>query len=283
MIEFVCFNGSILQEKEVKISPLNRGIMYGDGCFETFKGYSGRFLHIEKNFKRLCEAALYLKIDIKLTLHQFYHHVIELIEANQHTEKQVIIRFQCWRKGKRGYKTENSGCNWVITSQEILNHKSKPVQLIIAETPAIPTNTLNRRVKLSNGINYIIAAQEAIKKNAEDALMLTVNGYISETTNSNIFWGKGDSMYTPSLDCDLLPGFSRNLIINMLKNNRYTLKIGQYTVDDIMNADFAFTTNSISEIRSVESIDDTIFSSKHNVIATIYSLFEVEKNRMLKK
>ena len=43
MIEFVCFNGSILQEKEVKISPLNRGIMYGDGCFETFKGYSGRF------------------------------------------------------------------------------------------------------------------------------------------------------------------------------------------------------------------------------------------------
>ena len=49
-----------------------------------------------------------------------------------------------------------------------------------------------------------------------------------------------------------------------------------------MNADFAFTTNSISEIRSVESIDDTIFSSKHNVIATIYSLFEVE-NRMLKK
>ena len=90
-------------------------------------------------------------------------------------------------------------------------------------------------------------------------------------------------MYTPSLDCDLLPGFTRNLIINMLKNNRYTLKIGQYTVDDIMNADFAFTTNSISEIRSVESIDDTIFSSKHNVIATIYSLFEVEKNRMLKK
>ena len=63
------------------------------------------------------------------------------------------------------------GCNWVITSQEILNHKSKPVQLIIAETTAIPTHTLNRRVKLSNGINYIIAAQEAIK-NADDALML---------------------------------------------------------------------------------------------------------------
>ena len=33
--------------------------------------------------------------------------------------------------------------------------------------------------------------------------MLTVNGYISETTNSNISWGKGDSRYTPSLDCDL--------------------------------------------------------------------------------
>jgi branched-subunit amino acid aminotransferase/4-amino-4-deoxychorismate lyase len=69
----------------------------------------------------------------------------------------------------------------------------------------------------------------------------------------------------------------------MLKNNRYTLKTGQYTVDDIMNADFAFTTNSISEIRSVESIDDTIFSGKHNEIETICSLFEVEKNRMLKK
>ena len=134
--------------------------------------------------------ALYLKIDLKLTLHQFYNHVIELIEANQHQNDQVIIRFQCWRKGKRGYKTRIRECNWVITSQEILNHKSKPVQLIIAETPAIPTNTLNRRVKLSNGINYIIAAQDAIKKNADDALMLTVNGYISETTSFEYILGK---------------------------------------------------------------------------------------------
>ena len=117
-----------------------------------------------KNFKRLCEAALYLKIDIKLTLHQFYNHVIELIEANQHTEKQVIIRFQCWSKGKRGYKTENSGCTWVITSlQKNYNHKSKSstVSKNIAETPAIPTNTLNRTVKLSNGINYIMRSHQA--------------------------------------------------------------------------------------------------------------------------
>ena len=251
-------------------------------ALKRLKDTQRRFLYIEKNFRRLCEAAFYLNIDLKLTQHQFYNHVVELIEANHHTEKQVIIRFQCWREGKRGYKTENSGCNWVITSQEILNHTLKPLQLIIAETPAIPTYTLNRTVKLSNGINYIIAAQEAIKKNADDALMLTVNGYISETTISNIFWGKGNSMYTPSLDCDLLPGFTRNLIINMLKNNGYMLKIGRYTVDEITNAEFAFTTNSISEIRYVESIDDKLFSSNHNEMATICSLFEIEKSRILK-
>ena len=283
MKSFVCYNGAILSEQEVLLSPLNRGIMYGDGCFETFKGYSGNFLDIAKNFKRLCDAAFYLKIDFKLTLHQFYNHVLDVLKANYLTEKQVIIRFQCWRKGKRGYKTDRTECNWIITSQEVLNQKIKPVQLTIAKTPAIPSNTLNRTVKLSNGINYIIAAQEAIKKNADDALMLTVNGYISETTTSNIFWGKSKTIYTPSVDCDILPGITRNLIINMLTNNEYVVKIGQYTVDEITNADFVFTTNSISEIRYVESIDDTLFSSKHNEIATICSLFEVEKSRMLKE
>ena len=69
----------------------------------------------------------------------------------------------------------------------------------------------------------------------------------------------------------------------MLTINEYVVKIGQYTVDEITNADFVFTTNSISEIRYVESIDDTLFSSKHNEIATICSLFEVEKSRMLKE
>lgn len=283
MNEFVCFNGNIVQKKEVKISPLNRGIMYGDGCFETFKGYSGRFLDIAKNFRRLCDAVFYLKIDLKLTLHQFYNHVVDVIEANHLTEKQVIIRFQCWRDGKRGYKTDSKECNWIITAQKISKQKIKPLQLTIAETPAIPTNTLNREVKLSNGVNYIIAAQEAIKKNTDDALMLTINGYISETTISNIFWGKSNTIYTPSVDCDLLPGLTRNLIINMLKNNGYMLKIGQYTVDEITSADFVFTTNSISEIRYVESIDKKIYNSNHDEMLAISSLFEVEKNRMLKE
>ena len=281
MNDFVCFNGQVLPNKEVQVSPLNRGMMYGDGFFETFKAYSGRFLDVSANYDQLHDAAFYLNMFPRLTLAAFRTHILDLLKANMLIEKQAVIRFQCWRKGERGYNTDSTDCNWIISTMENENKQLAPLKLITAATPSIPTKALDRKKKISNGINYICAAHEASKKNADDALMLTVEDFISETTISNVFWGMGNTIYTPSKECDLLPGITRNIILNMLFNSGYKVIVGEFTINEIKSAEFVFTTNSVSEIRSVKSLDDIYFNTNHKEIIKICSLFELEKNKML--
>ncbi len=281
MSEIVCFNGDLKPLDEVRVSPINRGMMYGDGCFETLKSYSGKFLAFEDHFNRLKEASAYLNFDFDLTADYLKKQILLLINANNLCDTVSMIRFQSWRKGERGYKTNTREFDWIITAQPLNPNIFPPLKLITAKTPVIPSIALNRNFKLSNGLNYIIAAQEAQDQKADDALMLTLDGIVSETTISNIFWGKENSVYTPDIKHDLLPGVTRGLVIEMLQKTEYELIEAAFTLSDIKSADYAFTTNSVSEIRSVDQLDGVHFDSKHAELIRIKSMFEALKNERI--
>jgi len=283
MSDFVCFNGEILQEKEVRVSPLNRGMMYGDGCFETFRSYAGKFLGYDLHFTRLADAFEYLSMDLPFDRDYLKSRIRELISRNKLDVVDSMIRVQCWRKGGRGYKTESRECEWIITAGQISDRFSHPSKLVTTKIPVLPSKALSRDFKLSNGLNYIVASDEATKENADDVVMLTMEGFVSETTIANIFFGIGSHIFTPSVDCDLLPGVTRELAIQAIKESGFQIEEGKYLMEDLMAADFVFTTNSISEIRPVQSINNINFDTHHSLLKKLHSLFEEFKLRNLKE
>src|SRR5690606_40400625 len=93
------------------------------------------------------------------------------------------------------------------------------------------TLSLHDALPISNGLNFIQAAREANNLGANDALLLTTSNKISETTIANIFWVKGNTVFTPSKICDLLPGIRseehtselqsrENLVCGLLLENK---------------------------------------------------------------
>src|SRR5699024_4498907 len=111
----------------------------------------------------------------------------------------------------------NTGSHFSISASECPRNFKPPI-LATVETKRISADALPSIYKFSNGINYIIAANEAAEKGADDALMQTINGKISETTIANIFWIKDEKIFTPSTACDLMPGITRNAVINLAEN-----------------------------------------------------------------
>lgn len=281
MYDIVCFNGDFLPRHEVKISPFNRGIMYGDGCFETFRSYSGKFLSLKSHYKRLQSALEYLLINQPFEFSEFSGLIDELLIQNNVDQTDSAIRVQCWRQGERGYKLVGNPCDWTISVSSINSAQEKPVKLITSRTPVIPNKALDRKSKLSNVINYIKAAQEAIEKNADDGLMLTTEKVVSETTISNIFWSNNDVIFTPSLECDILQGVTRELLIERLELTPFILKTGKFTLQDLKNAEFAFTTNSLSELREVYSLDDAVYTLNSNTFKEIKAIFDKLKKDLL--
>lgn len=281
MKNHLIYNGSLIPEDELRISPLNRGMMYGDGCFDTLRSYKGKFLKLEEHFNRFIDGANYIGIKAPFGFEDFKYKILELLEANQMMDKDAIIRVQCWRDGVRGYATNSSNGNWVTTCSPFLPYKAV-IRLETVNTSAIPSEALERKFKLSNGLNYIQAAREAMESGSDDALMLTMNGKISETTNANIFWIHDKTVFTPSIDCDLFPGITRSIVINLLKAEiDMNFEEASFEYEHILGSEAAFVTNSVREIRPINFIDQTKLDVIHPVVQKIRVLFQDYKNDQL--
>ena len=276
----VVLNGKLMQEAEAMVSPFNRGMMYGDGCFETLKSYNGKFLGWGKHFERLKAGLDYLELDPPFTSEELAKEVIQLIEANQLKNVEAMIRIQCWRNGSRGYSTSSRNAGWMMQAS-VLSEMKNSVDLILAETRCIPAAALERKYKLSNGLNYIKAAQEAKANSCDDALMLTINDMLSETTSANIFWIKGGEVFTPSTHCDLLPGITRNIIIECIDSLGLPLHEGEFRFNDIENAESVFCTNSLIEMKEVASIGSHRYETHNSVLSKIKKAFEAYKSQEL--
>jgi len=151
-----------------------------------------------------------------------------------------------------------------------IENSDEPLRLLTAKTRVIPSECRPSGLKLSNMLHYRSAFREAIKQNYDDALMLTLDGYIAETSIANLFWVSGNRVRTPSKDCSILPGVMRNATIQAIKKcSTLSIEEGFYNKDSILNADLVWISNSVIEFRPVSSIDKVNLNCNKDLINEI--------------
>lgn len=281
MSRFININGTLISQEEASIPTTSRAVSYGDGCFETLVSYEGKFLHFKDHFARLQSGLKYLEMNLDLTKDQMKSEVQKLLEENELEDEDSVVRIQCYREGSSGYFDISDRSGFIISNRSI---PERPGSIILktVSTPTIPSIALERKVKLSNSINYIKAAQEAKKQGGDDALMLTIDKSISETTISNIFWIKGNQVFTPSLNCDLLPGVTRSILIKLIdQDSKLQLIEGAFRPEDIYSAEAVFCTNSVMEIKPISKIDDFSYKTDHFIVEKLKDDFKVYKEKWL--
>ncbi|MEP0005445.1 MAG: aminotransferase class IV [Balneola sp.] len=281
MSRFININGTLFPEEEASLSANSRALSYGDGCFETLVSYKSKFLHFEDHFARLQSGLKYLEMNLDLTKAQLKSEIQKLLENNELEDEDSVVRIQCFREGSSGYFNISERSGFIISNRSI-PERSESLKLKTVSMPTIPSAALERKVKLSNSINYIKAAQEAKKKGGDDALMLTIDKNISETTISNIFWIKGNQVFTPSVNCDLLPGVTRSILIALISQDlELELVEGEFKLEEVYSAESVFCTNSVMEMKSVSSVDDHLYKTEHSVFERLKDDFKVYKEKLL--
>lgn len=281
MSSFVNINGTLVLEEEASLPATSRALSYGDGCFETLVSYEGKFLHFEDHFARLQSGLKYLEMNLDLTKDLLKSEVQKLLKKNELEDEDSVVRIQCYREGSSGYFNISDRSGFIISNRPI-PERGESLNLKTVSIPTIPSIALERKVKLSNSINYIKAAQEAKKKGGDDALMLTVDSKISETTISNIFWVKGNQVFTPSVNCDLLPGVTRSILIALInQDSELELIEGLFGLEDIYSAEAVLCTNSVMEIKPVSRIDDFSYKTDHSIVEKLKDDFKVYKEKLL--
>lgn len=273
----VLFNDVLVPAEQAALSPEIRLARYGEGCFDTMRYYAGGFFRPEDHLTRLRKGMEHLGLEPSGHLadkDSFLGMLAGFLKANDALGQHVRIRVQIWADDTTaGYRTANRTAKIHVSGARIITTntggKHAGVNLITSTVPRIPHAALPADVKWSNGINYILAARQAQYRNADDALMMTTSGWVSETTIANMFWLKDDYVFTPSVTCDLFPGIARNTIIDVLDDMDISTNQGAYSADFLKTADAVWICNSVRGIGVARRIDDTEFPSHHSLVDRI--------------
>jgi len=252
-MEFVNINGKILRREEARIKPDDHSYRYGDGLFETMKVVDGKIFLENFHFERLFHGFEILKFQVPefFLTEKLSAEVTELCRKNQ-CQESARVRLSISR-GNGGLYDGDENLNYVIECSPIKNEEEK--SLVVDIFPdAKKSCDIFSNLKSANFLPYVMAAKFARENNLDDCLVLNVHGRICDATIANVFWIKGEKIFTPPLSEGCVAGVMRRWLIEKLQSasGRYKLKENACEIKDLENADEIFLTNSVRGIMPVK-------------------------------
>lgn len=280
----IWINNRIVDAKDAKISVFDRGFLYGDGVFETMRGYDGVVFKVDEHLNRLDRSLGVVKIKIPYTKAALKKRIHRLLKINK--LKNAYIRLTVTRgEGTVGLaKTNCKNPTTVIVAKKFTPYPAgmykRGARVKIVKTRQNENSPVSG-IKSVSFLNYILARLEAKEAGFDDAVMLNSKGQVCESTVSNIFLVKGRRLMTPLVKNGSLPGITRNAILESapkvgLRAIEKTIRPGE-----LYGADEVFLTNTLMEVMPVVWVDNhKIGSGKPGIFAKRLGL---EYNNICKK
>ena len=187
----IYLNGKIVPQEKALISVFDHGFLYGDGIYETLRVYNGQIFKIKDHLKRFFQSARMTSLNLPMTEAEIENALYKTLQANK--LKEAYIRIQITR-GYGEIGLDPALCpkpTIVIIPKEFHGHPEefyqKGVSVAVVNIRRNHPLALNPKIKATNFLNNILAKIESLKKNAYEAIMLTIDGYVAEGTICNIF------------------------------------------------------------------------------------------------
>jgi branched-chain amino acid aminotransferase len=256
----VYINGSFYPKEEAKISVFDHGLLYGDGVFEGLRSYGGTVFHMADHIERLFESAKAIRMQIPLSHEEMADAVNQTIKANK--IKDGYVRLIVTRgSGTLGLDpTRCSVPQVIIIADSIMLYPEEyyehGLEIITSSVIRNHPAALSPRIKSLNYLNNILAKIEGLKAGCIEALMLNHKGEVAECTGDNIFLVKRGVLLTPSLDAGILDGVTRDVVIQLAKQQGIEVHETGLTKHDVYIADECFLTGTAAEVIPVVRVDD---------------------------
>jgi len=265
-MEYIIYNSKFLKADTAIIKAGNRGLGFGDGLFETIKSLNGQLQFLDEHLARLWKGMQLLQFNIPkhFTPDHLEEEMQALMNKNGHN-KNARIRLTVFRGDGGLYDEIDHRPNYIFQSWELADEigswNSNGLVLGIYADVKKSCDLLSN-LKHNNFLPYAMAALYAKKEKCNDAVLLNTDSRLCDTSIANIFLIKADVIYTPALQEGCIAGIMRRHIINNLLALNYKLVEGKLSVDDLLDADEVFLSNSMYNLRWVQSAGDKKYSNR---------------------
>lgn len=256
MIDGIAYvNGRFVASANARISIFDRGLMYGDGLFETLRSYRGRIFALQDHLARLRNSAQTLEIPLPAV--DWEAVAREMLRRNDLDQNDAWVRVAVTRGiGGRGLApTPGSQPSVIMTCGRLdPTTASRQRHGVSAVTLPFGRNPYLAGHKTANYLDGVFGKQIATRANAYEGLFRGSRGDITEGAVSNIFWVVDGVPHTPPLP-GLLPGVTRAHIMAIAAADGVLVKQQRLPTRALVEATEAFLTSSLAEVLPLTHVD----------------------------
>jgi len=248
----VAVTGRGLVDPDEPVLPADdEGFLRGQAAFETLRVYDGRAFRLAQHLERLDRSAAALRLprpDLD-ELRQLAALALEHAGA-----RDAVLRLY-WTPGPAG---EGRPVGLALVSAVpawIEETRASGQRLVSLLYPRRSTPWLLAGTKSTSYAVHLAAEAEAQRRGGDDAVFVDAEGIVLEGPVTNVWWRRGRTLETPSLDLGILAGETRAALLEQAPSLGYTVEEGAYGLDRLLQADEAFTSSSVREVLPVASVD----------------------------
>jgi len=247
----VYLNGDYLPIEQATISVLDRGFLFGDGIYEVIPVFGHNPLRVEEHLQRLKNSLLRISMDNPFDNDVWKQMFARLLEQNPGNDRAIYLQITRGAYPVRDLKIQpdNHPTIFMMVLQVgVVN---------VAELEkGIETVTMDDfrwhacDIKSISLVANVMLREQATQSGMVDAILIK-QGYVTEGTASNFFMVKDGALYTPPTSQHLLPGITRDLVLELAKENGIDCEVRQIAESELETADEIWLTSSTREIAPV--------------------------------
>jgi para-aminobenzoate synthetase component 1 len=248
-----CVNGEIVDENTAAIRPLDYGLLYGWGLFESMRAGNKGVFRLRSHLSRLRDAAGGIHIPLPWSDDEIRVMIDATLEANGLSEAYVRVTLTKG-VGEPRLKFHDGYPTIVVVARKLPDRRTS-ARLAFSARYSVYSKDPRTRIKSTNYLLSALAKAEARELGVDDVIWVNENGFVTECSSANIFLVCGGRLITPARESGILPGITRDSVIDVARDMGIPIEERLVERSDVMNASEVFITNSINGITPIIQLD----------------------------
>ena len=247
MSHWMFLNDDFVPPDLARVSAQDAGLLHGAGLFETMRAHRGIVFRLPRHLARMKRSAEQLGLVLPERFDQVPTLVAELLRRNEQQEARVRLTIT---PGHAAQPQPLLMINALPFQPYPDEYYRKGMTVLISSRRQTPYDTCCAHKTLSY-YNRLLALREAAAKSCHEALWFTPEGGLAEGCISNVFVVRDSLLRTPPLDTPVLPGITREAVLELADQQKIKVEQAKLSIDDLLDSDEVFLTNVILKIMPV--------------------------------
>jgi len=254
-------NGSYLPLDQAKISPMDRGFLFGDGIYEVIPSYNGKMVGFGPHIERMKNGLAAIGVQFDWTTEQWADLCQQLIEKNGSGNLGLYLHVTRGTDSKRFHAfPENIPATVFAYSFEIgpepVADKALAKKYRLAATRDLRWERCH--IKSIALLGNVLHFQQGYEQGYDETLLFNADNQLTEASACNAFIVKNGTVITPALDNAKLPGITRHILLDILRRDgSIPVEERDVSMDEVYSADEVWITSSSKDIAAVVQINGT--------------------------